>query len=173
MTGPVERVLTAFLSDPAAPRYGYDLMKAARLPSGTLYPLLARLEQQKLVGSAWETPQQEGERPRKYYRLTGEGVRIARLSSRGPPPAASARPPDQAARYQGAWDEREAAVAAPRRVPGAPGLPRLPQEIREEHYREWAAELPAILPRSPGPARAVARGPDAGRIAPILCGARP
>jgi hypothetical protein len=22
---------------------------------------------------------------------------------------------------------------------------RLPQEIREEHYREWAAELPAIL----------------------------
>ena len=79
MTGPVQRVLTAFLSDPAAPRYGYDLMKAARLPSGTLYPLLARLEQQKLVGSAWETPQQEGERPRKYYRLTGEGVRIARL----------------------------------------------------------------------------------------------
>jgi PadR family transcriptional regulator len=79
MTGPVERVLTAFLSDPVAPRYGYDLMKAARLPSGTLYPLLARLEQQKLVGSAWETPQQDGGRPRKYYRLTGEGVRIARL----------------------------------------------------------------------------------------------
>ena len=79
MTGPVERVLRAFLADPAAPRYGYDLMKAARLQSGTLYPLLARLEQQKLVASAWETPQQEGERPRKYYRLTGEGVRVARL----------------------------------------------------------------------------------------------
>src|SRR5580693_1516257 len=46
MTGPLERVLGAFLADPAAPRYGYDLMKAARLPSGTLYPLLARLEQQ-------------------------------------------------------------------------------------------------------------------------------
>ena len=44
MTGPLERVLGAFLADPAAPRYGYDLMKAARLPSGTLYPLLARLE---------------------------------------------------------------------------------------------------------------------------------
>ena len=54
-------------------------MKAARLPSGTLYPLLARLEQQKLVASGWETPQQEGQRPRKYYRLTGEGVRVARL----------------------------------------------------------------------------------------------
>jgi PadR family transcriptional regulator, regulatory protein PadR len=79
MTGPVQRVLTAFLSDPAAPRYGYDLMKAARLPSGTLYPLLARLEHEKLVASAWETPQQEGQRPRKYYQLTGEGIRIARL----------------------------------------------------------------------------------------------
>lgn len=79
MTGPLERVLGAFLADPAAPRYGYDLMKAARLASGTLYPLLARLEHQKLVASAWETPQQEGQRPRKYYQLTGEGIRIARV----------------------------------------------------------------------------------------------
>jgi PadR family transcriptional regulator, regulatory protein PadR len=79
MTGPLERVLAAFLTDPAAPRYGYDLMKAARLPSGTLYPLLSRLEQQRLVASAWEVPQQDGDRPRKYYRLTGDGIRIARL----------------------------------------------------------------------------------------------
>ena len=79
MTGPLERVLGAFVADPAVPRYGYDLMKAARLPSGTLYPLLARLEHQELVASAWETPQQEGQRPRKYYQLTGEGIRIARL----------------------------------------------------------------------------------------------
>jgi PadR family transcriptional regulator, regulatory protein PadR len=79
MTGPLERVLSAFLADPAAARYGYDLMNAARLPSGTLYPLLARLERQKLVESAWEVPEQEGQRPRKYYRLTGEGIRVARL----------------------------------------------------------------------------------------------
>jgi PadR family transcriptional regulator PadR len=79
MTGPLERVLGVLLADPAAPRYGYDLMKAAGLPSGTLYPLLARLEGQKLVVSAWETPQEEGQRPRKYYKLTGEGIRIARL----------------------------------------------------------------------------------------------
>jgi DNA-binding PadR family transcriptional regulator len=72
-------VLGSLLADPAAPRYGYDLMKAARLPSGTLYPLLARLERENLVASAWETPQQEGQRPRKYYQLTGEGIRIARL----------------------------------------------------------------------------------------------
>jgi PadR family transcriptional regulator, regulatory protein PadR len=98
MTGPLERVLGAFLADPAAPRYGYDLMKAARLQSGTLYPLLARLEQQKLVASAWETPQQEGQRPRKYYRLTGEGIRAVRLelaqasARRGRAPARPGRP---------------------------------------------------------------------------------
>jgi PadR family transcriptional regulator, regulatory protein PadR len=79
ITGPLERVLSAFLADPAAPRYGYDLMNAARLPSGTLYPLLARLERQRLVVSAWEVPEQDGQRPRKYYRLTGEGMRVARL----------------------------------------------------------------------------------------------
>jgi PadR family transcriptional regulator, regulatory protein PadR len=98
MTAQLERVLSAFLADPAAPRYGYDLMKAARLPSGTLYPLLARLEHQKLVASAWETPQEEGQRPRKYYQLTGEGIRIARLelahasSRRQRAPARAAHP---------------------------------------------------------------------------------
>ena len=70
MTAPLQRVLRAFLEDPAAPRYGYDLMKAAGLPSGTLYPMLARLEDQKLVTSAWETPQAGRERPRRYYQLT-------------------------------------------------------------------------------------------------------
>jgi DNA-binding PadR family transcriptional regulator len=79
MTVPLERVLRAFLDDPTARRYGYDLMKAAMLQSGTLYPLLARLEQHGLVASAWETPQHEGQRPRKYYWLTGEGIRVARL----------------------------------------------------------------------------------------------
>ena len=78
MTASLERVLRAFLEDPAAPRYGYDLMKAAVLKSGTLYPMLGRLEDQKLVTSAWETPQEDGQRPRKYYQLTGEGIRVAR-----------------------------------------------------------------------------------------------
>jgi DNA-binding PadR family transcriptional regulator len=79
MTAPLERVLRAFLADPSARRYGYDLMKAASLKSGTLYPLLGRLEQEKLVSSAWETPQQDGQRPRRYYQLTSEGTAMARL----------------------------------------------------------------------------------------------
>ncbi len=69
------------LADPAAPHYGYDLMKATRLASGTLYPMLARLQQEGLVDSQWEDRSQEagGRPPRKYYRLTAEGVRVARL----------------------------------------------------------------------------------------------
>jgi PadR family transcriptional regulator, regulatory protein PadR len=97
LTGPLERVLRAFLADATAPRYGYDLMKAARLPSGTLYPMLARLQDEGLVTSEWESrPGGDGDAagrpPRKYYRLTGEGVRVARLElaqASAPAPAAA------------------------------------------------------------------------------------
>lgn len=81
LTGPLTRVLQVFLADPSARHYGYDLMKAATLPSGTLYPMLTRLHDQGLLTSAWE-PQPDdasGRPPRKYYQLTGEGIRVARL----------------------------------------------------------------------------------------------
>lgn len=78
VTPQLERVLRVFLEDPSGLRYGYELMKAARLASGTLYPLLTRLEGEEMVTSEWETPSEEGQRPRRYYKLTGEGVRIAR-----------------------------------------------------------------------------------------------
>jgi PadR family transcriptional regulator len=79
LTGPLERVLRVFLADPAAPRYGYHLMKASGLPSGTLYPMLSRLQEQGLVSSAWEPASAEGGRPpRRYYRLTGDGIETAR-----------------------------------------------------------------------------------------------
>ena len=81
LTGPLERVLRVLTADPSAPHYGYDLMKAAKLPSGTLYPMLARLQQDGLVESEWEAPREDagGRPPRRYYRLTAEGLRVARL----------------------------------------------------------------------------------------------
>jgi hypothetical protein len=98
VTVPLERVLRVFLTDISAQHYGYDLMKAAKLPSGTLYPMLARLQEQGLVASQWE-PQPEdagGRPPRKYYQLTGEGVRVARLelaqAASAAPGAAGRRP---------------------------------------------------------------------------------
>jgi hypothetical protein len=47
---------------------------------------------------AWKTPQQEGQRPRKYYRPTGEGIRVARLSWRRLPPVVRVRAAALAAR---------------------------------------------------------------------------
>jgi len=79
LTPQLERVLRVFLEDTEARRYGYDLMKAAKLASGTLYPILARLEAEGMVTSLWEPPAGESQRPRKYYQLTGEGIRVARL----------------------------------------------------------------------------------------------
>ena len=81
LTGPLDRVLRVFLADTSARQYGYDLMKAAKLPSGTLYPMLARLHDQGLVTSEWEPKPDDasGRPPRKYYQLTGEGIRVARL----------------------------------------------------------------------------------------------
>ncbi len=81
LTGPLRRVLEVFLADVSARQYGYDLMKAAKLPSGTLYPMLARLQDQGLLTSAWgpQAPDAGGRPPRRYYQLTGEGVRVARL----------------------------------------------------------------------------------------------
>ena len=81
LTPPLERVLRVFLADPSARHHGYDLMKAARLSSGTLYPMLARLHDQGLLSAAWEIQAADvgGRPPRKYYQLTGEGIRVARL----------------------------------------------------------------------------------------------
>lgn len=61
-------------------RYGFDIMEATGLPSGTVYPALRRLEQQALIQSTWEkeAKAQAEQRPaRKYYKLTALGDRAA------------------------------------------------------------------------------------------------
>lgn len=44
MTIPVAKVLAALLAEPDEQRYGLDLMRLTGLPSGTLYPVLHRLQ---------------------------------------------------------------------------------------------------------------------------------
>jgi DNA-binding PadR family transcriptional regulator len=85
MTKPLEHLLTALLTDPSADWYGYELVKSAKLASGTLYPMLARMEQRGLVTSEWEPPPGvAGRPPRKYYRLTAEGALVARQLPKAP-----------------------------------------------------------------------------------------
>lgn len=56
--------------------HGFDVMDATGLPSGTVYPILRRVEFEGLVTSKWERAeiaQREGRPPRRYYELTGAG----------------------------------------------------------------------------------------------------
>jgi PadR family transcriptional regulator PadR len=58
--------------------YGFDIIGATRLPSGTVYPALSRHERDGYVRSSWEDPQKahrERRPPRRYYRLTQDGRR--------------------------------------------------------------------------------------------------
>jgi PadR family transcriptional regulator PadR len=68
-------VLDELLVDPAIERYGFDLARATGLASGTLYPILMRLEERGLLAARWEFA--EG-RPRHVYRLTAEGLAVGR-----------------------------------------------------------------------------------------------
>jgi PadR family transcriptional regulator PadR len=80
MTTSVLKVISAMLVDPTAERYGLDLMHDTGLASGTLYPILVRLERAGWVESHWEEidPVAEGRPSRRYYRLTRDGAARAR-----------------------------------------------------------------------------------------------
>ena len=79
MTTQVARVLRTFLDDPASHRYGFELMGLTGLPSGTLYPILARLESAGWLASEREDvdPAAEGRPPRRMYRISPHGARVA------------------------------------------------------------------------------------------------
>ena len=80
MTMATQLVLRALLADPTAELYGSEIGDAAGLMSGTVHPILARLESAGWVESRWEDvdPQVAGRPARRYYRITGEGVQLAR-----------------------------------------------------------------------------------------------
>ena len=71
------QVLDAFLGTPTDWRYGYDISRDTGLKSGTLYPVLIRMAEHKLLETRWETTE-AGKPPRHMYRLTREGLRFAR-----------------------------------------------------------------------------------------------
>jgi len=57
--------------------YGFSVMEATGLPSGTVYPAMRRLERDGLIVSKWQQQSiaDAEQRPlRKYYRLTRTGL---------------------------------------------------------------------------------------------------
>jgi len=70
---PQALAVVAVLADTDDWRHGYDLMAQAGVKSGTLYPLLMRLEAQGLLEARWVESPQAGRPPRHVYRLTEAG----------------------------------------------------------------------------------------------------
>ena len=65
--------------------YGFDIMDATGLPSGTVYPALRRMETEGLIGSQWESEKKavsEQRPPRKYYRVTRSGAQVLEQSQK-------------------------------------------------------------------------------------------
>ncbi|MGA3047894.1 MAG: PadR family transcriptional regulator [Terracidiphilus sp.] len=72
-------VLDAFLEQPEEWKYGYDLSRVTGLKSGTLYPILMRMAERKLLETEWEAGE-PGKPPRHMYRFTPDGLRFARAN---------------------------------------------------------------------------------------------
>jgi PadR family transcriptional regulator, regulatory protein PadR len=66
--------------------YGYDLSKVTGLKSGTLYPILRRLDDEGWLDQKWQQSVESGRPPRHLYRLTAVGSSAATRALR---PAAS------------------------------------------------------------------------------------
>lgn len=79
-------VLAVLLDTSGEWMHGYELARLADVKSGTLYPLLIRLEAQAYLEAQWQQPSGGGRPPRHVYRLTASGTELARDN-----------PPDKAA----------------------------------------------------------------------------
>jgi PadR family transcriptional regulator PadR len=75
----VLKVLRLLLEHPHAAHYGLDLSRQAGLATGTIYPILTRLEQGGWVVSAWEDndPSEVGRPRRRLYWITQDGAEKA------------------------------------------------------------------------------------------------
>ncbi|MCU7726254.1 PadR family transcriptional regulator [Actinoplanes sp. KI2] len=80
MTLQTQLVLRALLEEPTHERYGLQISQAAGLATGTIHPILARLEGLGWLESRWEEidPVKEGRPRRRYYRLSPDGAEHAR-----------------------------------------------------------------------------------------------
>ena len=77
-------VLDALAEQPQLWRYGYELGRQVGLRSGSLYPILMRLAERRLVEAAWESDPPAGRPPRHLYRLTAAGIEAAAALAASP-----------------------------------------------------------------------------------------
>jgi len=85
LTGTVTVLILNLLAE--RERYGYEILQEASrrsdgafaLKEGTLYPALHQMARAGLLASTWR--ESDAGRPRKYYRLTAKGRRVARAKT--------------------------------------------------------------------------------------------
>jgi PadR family transcriptional regulator PadR len=77
-------VLKALMDCPLEGLSGAQIARTTKLASGTLYPILARLEQAGWLASEWETgdPRKLGRPRRRFYQVTGLGENKAKAAAR-------------------------------------------------------------------------------------------
>jgi PadR family transcriptional regulator, regulatory protein PadR len=82
ITQPALKVLRFLFEDLHRGRSGAEISKATGVGSGTLYPLLVRLQAADWLDGKWEDidPKLVGRPRRRFYTLTGLGQRHARAA---------------------------------------------------------------------------------------------
>ncbi|CCH35277.1 PadR family transcriptional regulator [Actinosynnema sp. NPDC047251] len=96
---PLERIGKAtvdvleVLLDGAHPRWGLEIIKLTGRPSGSVYPLLDRLERAGWVTSSWDDDAERRGPRRRMYVLTPDGAQEAvKVCARKSRPARATRP---------------------------------------------------------------------------------
>lgn len=81
LTPQTMKVLIALYDEPGSS--GADLCRATALPSGTVYPILTRLDDAGWLRSQWEVgdPSRLGRPRKRFYTLTAEGAREAKAGA--------------------------------------------------------------------------------------------
>lgn len=84
LTHQTMKVLRALMEKPNAGLSGSDIWKETRMFSGTLYPILLRLEKAGWLKSWWEEvdPKEAGRPRKRLYQLTGVGYAKTRAAFR-------------------------------------------------------------------------------------------
>lgn len=78
---PTQAILELLLQRPTGHWYGLEICKVTGLPSGTVYPVLSRLEQAGWIVSDWEplsSYERAGRPARRYYEFSSDGAAKAR-----------------------------------------------------------------------------------------------
>jgi DNA-binding PadR family transcriptional regulator len=75
VSGPTLKLIKLLLENPMQGRSGAEISKITKLGSGTMYPLLQRLEIAKWIEGEWEDvdPSEVGRPKRRLYKLTRSG----------------------------------------------------------------------------------------------------